>query len=57
MSEKYLKYVNDFITGDIDHLIDMFGSIENILKFFHRKDLLQYIDDELMIKAYENEKD
>ena len=44
MSEKYLKYVNDFITGDIDHLIDMFGSIENILKFFHRKDLLQYID-------------
>ena len=44
MSEKYLKYVNDFITGDIDHLIDMFGSIENILKFFHRKDLLQFID-------------
>ena len=22
MSEKYLKYVNDFITGDIDHLIE-----------------------------------
>jgi hypothetical protein len=44
MSEKYLKYVNDFITGDIDHLIDMFGGIENILKFFDRKDLLQYID-------------
>ena len=44
MSEKYLKYVNDFITGDIDHLIDMFDSMENILRFFHKKDLLQYID-------------
>ena len=44
MGEKYLKYVNDFISGDIDHLIDMFESMENILKFFHKKDLLQYID-------------
>ena len=44
MNEKYLKYVNDFITGDIDHLIDMFDSMENILRFFHKKDLLQYID-------------
>jgi hypothetical protein len=44
MSEKYLKYVNDFITGDIDHLIDMFDSMENILRFFHKKDLLEYID-------------
>ena len=44
MIEKYLKYVNDFNTGDIDHLIDMFESVENILRFFHKKDLLQYID-------------
>ena len=44
MIEKYLKYVNDFNTGDIEHLIDMFESVENILKFFHRKDLLQFID-------------
>ena len=44
MIEKYLKYVNDFNTGEIEHLIDMFESVENILKFFHKKDLLQYID-------------
>jgi len=44
MIEKYLKYVNDFNTGEIEHLIDMFESVENILKFFHRKDLLQFID-------------
>lgn len=44
MIEKYLKYVNDFNTGDIEHLIDMFESVENILKFFHKKDLLQFID-------------
>jgi hypothetical protein len=44
MNEKYLKYVNDFNTGDIDHLIDMFDSMENILRFFHKKDLLEYID-------------
>jgi hypothetical protein len=44
MNEKYLKYVNDFNTGDIDHLVDMFDSMENILRFFHKKDLLQYID-------------
>jgi hypothetical protein len=44
MNEKYLKYVNEFIAGDFDHLIDMFDSMENILRFFHKKDLLQYID-------------
>jgi hypothetical protein len=44
MNEKYLKYVNEFITGDFDHLIDMFDSMENVLRFFHKKDLLQYID-------------
>ena len=35
MNEKYLKYVNDFNGGDIDHLIDMFDNVGNILKFFH----------------------
>jgi len=44
MNEKYLKYVNDFNTGDIDHLVDMFDNMENVLRFFHKKDLLQYID-------------
>jgi len=44
MIEKYLKYVNDFNTGEIEHLIDMFESVENILRFFHKKDLLEYID-------------
>jgi hypothetical protein len=44
MNEKYLKYVNDFNTGDIDHLVDMFDNMENVLRFFYKKDLLQYID-------------
>jgi len=44
MNEKYLKYVNDFNSGDIDHLVDMFDNMENVLRFFHKKDLLQYID-------------
>jgi hypothetical protein len=44
MNEKYLKYVNDFNTGDVDHLVDMFDNMENVLRFFHKKDLLQYID-------------
>jgi hypothetical protein len=44
MEEKYLKYVNEFNSGDFDYLIDMFGDMENILRFFHKKDLLQYID-------------
>jgi hypothetical protein len=44
MNEKYLKYVYDFNNGYFDHLIDMFDNMENVLKFFHRKDLLQHID-------------
>lgn len=44
MNEKYLKYVNDFNGGDIDHLIDMFDNVGNILKFFHKQNLLSYID-------------
>ena len=44
MEEKYLKYVNEFNDGDFDSLLPFFDSMENILKFFHKKDLLQYVD-------------
>jgi len=44
MNEKYLKYVNAFNNGDIDELLPYFETVENILRFFHKKDLLDYID-------------
>jgi len=44
MSEKYLKYVNAFKNGDMDELLPYFETVENILRFFHKKDLLDYID-------------
>ena len=44
MSEKYLKYVNAFNNGGIDELLPYFETVENILKFFHKKDLLDLID-------------
>ena len=44
MEEKYLKYVNDFNDGEFDSLLEYFDNMENILKFFHKKDLLIYID-------------
>ena len=44
MEEKYLKYVNEFNDGDFDSLLPFFDSMENILKFFHKKNLLQYVD-------------
>ena len=56
MNDKYLKYVNDFNDGDLDHLVDMMGSMENVLKFFHKKDLLQYIDPfDSNLEDYQNE--
>jgi hypothetical protein len=44
MNEKYLKYVNTFNNGDIDELLPYFETVENILRFFHKKDLLDLID-------------
>jgi len=44
MEEKYLKYVNQFNDGDFDSLLPFFDNMENILKFFHKKNLLQYVD-------------
>ena len=44
MEEKYLKYVNQFNDGDFDSLFPFFNDMENILKFFHKKNLLQYVD-------------
>ena len=44
MSEKYLKYVNAFNNGDMDELLPYFETVENILRFFHKKDLLDLID-------------
>jgi hypothetical protein len=44
MEEKYLKYVNQFNDGDFDSLLPFFNTMENILKFFYKKNLLQYVD-------------
>jgi hypothetical protein len=44
MEEKYLKYVNQFNDGDFDSLFPFFNNMENILKFFYKKNLLQYVD-------------
>ena len=44
MSEKYLKYVNAFNNGDMNELLPYFETVENILRFFHKKDLLDLID-------------
>jgi hypothetical protein len=44
MEEKYLKYVNEFNDGDFDSLFPFFNTMENILKFFYKKNLLQYVD-------------
>jgi len=44
MSEKYLKYVNAFNNGEMDELLPYFETVENILRFFHKKDLLDLID-------------
>ena len=56
MSEKYLKYVNQFNDGDFDSLLPFFDSMENILKFFHKKNLLQYVDPfDSNLDDYQNE--
>lgn len=44
MEEGYLKYVNQFNDGDFNLLLLFFDSMENILKFFHKKNLLKYVD-------------
>ena len=56
MEEKYLKYVNQFNDGDFDSLLPFFDNMENILKFFHKKDLLQYVDPfDSNLEDYQNE--
>ena len=56
MEEKYLKYVNEFNDGDFDSLLPFFDSMENILKFFHKKNLLQYVDPfDSNLDDYQNE--
>jgi hypothetical protein len=56
MEEKYLKYVNQFNDGDFDSLLPFFDNMENILKFFYKKDLLQYVDPfDSNLDDYQNE--
>ena len=56
MEEKYLKYVNEFNNGEIEELLPFFDNVENILKFLHKKGVIDLIDpfsDEL--DDYQNE--
>jgi len=56
MEEKYLKYVSQFNDGDFDSLLPFFDNMGNILKFFHKKDLLQYVDPfDSNLDDYQNE--
>jgi hypothetical protein len=44
MEEKYLKYVNEFNNGEIEELLPFFDNVENILKFFNKKGVINLID-------------
>jgi RNA binding exosome subunit len=56
MEERYIKYVDQFNDGDFDSLLPFFDNMENILKFFHKKDLLQYVDPfDSNLEDYQNE--
>ncbi|NBU81960.1 MAG: hypothetical protein EBS55_09970 [Flavobacteriaceae bacterium] len=56
MEERYLKYVNEFNDGDFDSLLPFFNTMENILRFFHKKNLLQYVDPfDSNLEDYQNE--
>jgi hypothetical protein len=44
------EYIDEFNSGEFEDLLGIFGSMEQILKFFHKQNLLQYInpfDDDL----------
>lgn len=44
------EYIDEFNSGEFEDLLGFFGSMEQILKFFHKQNLLQYInpfDDDL----------
>ena len=38
------EYIDEFNSGEFEDLLGFFGSMEQILKFFHKQNLLQYID-------------
>ena len=44
MKPHLIEYIDEFNSGEFDNLLGFFGSIEQILKFFHKQNLLQYID-------------
>jgi len=44
MSDKLLKYVEEFNRGEINNLVDIFGDINSVLRFFKTKDLIHLID-------------
>ena len=37
------EYIDEFNSGEFEDLLGFFGSMEQILKFFHKQNLLQYI--------------
>jgi len=38
------EYIDEFNSGEFEDLLGFFGSMEQILTFFHKQNLLQYID-------------
>ena len=44
MADKLLKYVEEFNRGEINNLVDIFGDINSVLRFFKTKNLIHLID-------------
>jgi len=38
------EYIDEFNSGEFEDLLGIFGSMEQILTFFHKQNLLQYVD-------------
>ena len=38
------QYIDEFNSGEFEDLLGIFGSIEQILTFFYKQNLLQYVD-------------
>ena len=42
--EKAIRWVNEFNDGEIDYLLNMFGSVKTILKYFHKLGVIDMVD-------------
>ena len=38
------EYIDEFNSGEFETLMGIFGSVEQILTFFHKQKVLEYVD-------------